>query len=408
MLLFWRIRYLDTRDKKFKDRDLWLETDVLDPVAKVAVEAIHDLKDLDRGREMLRYRHLFREQKYSDAELNNLCACHGGMSTVFIHDYFEDENGKELTPQRMGQVLTGDPNAVMLPAGAKQHDIDFMFAPKPAIDLRTIKVDEADLRALAYFSRDLREMEASSFLVEGPGTISSGPGVGPVVQTAVSEDEIRSFVTIFRRLYMAKEPGNFPRAVEAFSKAVLPHPVGKWVKGISGEYEQTLGAVPDLIPFAAKGATTFTRKRLIDVFLYTQYAHQGDEKRERQYAECLTQVNQKRGLLFWLFLKSMWECALHIRNAGIQIASFTEKYCQCHGLPTSVVGPAADYIGMGELEKQCDREARVFREKAEELAMELWKRRGRPEGGPAQFFDEARKQLKAAITDKTDLEGEVP
>jgi hypothetical protein len=26
MLLFWRIRYLDTRDKAFKDRDLWLDT----------------------------------------------------------------------------------------------------------------------------------------------------------------------------------------------------------------------------------------------------------------------------------------------------------------------------------------------------------------------------------------------
>jgi hypothetical protein len=30
MLLFSRIRYLDTRDKQFRDRDVWLETNDLD------------------------------------------------------------------------------------------------------------------------------------------------------------------------------------------------------------------------------------------------------------------------------------------------------------------------------------------------------------------------------------------
>jgi len=406
MLLFWRIRYLDTRDKQFKDRDLWLETNALDSVTRVAVEATRQLRDIGAEREMLRYRHLFHESEHTPEELDALYTRHGGMDSFCIADYFEDENCKELTCKRMAVALTGDPDAVMLPAGAKKHDIDYMFAPKPAIDLRTVQVDKAGLMALAYFSRDLREMEASNFLVEGPGTISSDPGVGPVVKTAVSEDEIRSFVTLFRRLYMDKEPGNFPRAVEAFAKAVFPHPVGRWVKGIGGEYAHALCAVPNLIPFAPKAQATFTRKRLIDVFLYTQYAHQGDRKRERQYAECLAQVNQKRGLLFWVFLMSMWECALHIRHAGIRIASFTEKYCQYYGQPTSVVGRAADYIGMGELEKQCDREARVFREKAEELAMELWKQGGRPEGGPAQFLNEARERLKAALKGKTDTQGE--
>ena len=164
------------------------------------------------------------------------------------------------------------------------------FGIEPDIDLDQIRLPGADLNALAYFSRDLRELEASILLVEGPGTISSGPTKVIVVQTSVSEDEIRSFVTIFRRLYMAKEPGNFLKASDAFARAALPHPVGKWVQGVAVEYEETLDSVPDLIPFAPRGTASFTRKRLIDVFLYTQYAHQGDQRRERQYAECHRQT----------------------------------------------------------------------------------------------------------------------
>jgi hypothetical protein len=43
MLLFWRIRYFDSRDRQFKDRDLWLVTEELDPVKRSAIEAVHAL-----------------------------------------------------------------------------------------------------------------------------------------------------------------------------------------------------------------------------------------------------------------------------------------------------------------------------------------------------------------------------
>ena len=40
MLLFWRIKYLDSRDRQFKDRDLTLDTTTLDAVDRAAIEAI--------------------------------------------------------------------------------------------------------------------------------------------------------------------------------------------------------------------------------------------------------------------------------------------------------------------------------------------------------------------------------
>ena len=397
MLLLWGIRYFDTRDKQFRDRDLVLETEALDPAIRMAVEATRELMEIDGDRKMLKYRHLFHEQKYSDAEFKDMVERHAKTDTFCIPDYFEDENGEELTSERMGQVLTGNPDAVMVPRGAKQHDIEFMFAPKPSVDLGDIQISEEDLKTLLYFSRDYRKMEASNCLIEGPGRIIIRSDADPVIQTSVPDKEIHSFVMVYRLLYMTGDRGNFLKAAEVFAKVVSPNPVGKWVKGVAEEYKQSLDSVPFPIPSVPEGGVTFTRKRLIDAFLYTQYAHQGQERRERQFAECLTQVNQKRGLLFWLFLRSIWECALHIRNAGIQIASFTEAYCRYHNLTSCAIAPASEYVGMGELETREDHKARVLEEKAEELAMDVWKRNGRPSGGPMQFIQDARKQLKTAM-----------
>jgi hypothetical protein len=61
MLLFWTIRYPDSRDRQFKNRNLWLDTDALDAVTEAAVEATYDSNDSSR-RPMLRFRALFREE----------------------------------------------------------------------------------------------------------------------------------------------------------------------------------------------------------------------------------------------------------------------------------------------------------------------------------------------------------
>lgn len=288
MLLVWKVRYINSRDSQFKDRNLWLDTKNLDPVKKAAVEMCCEADRSGNRRSMLRYRGLFQEEKDA-ARIVELMERHDSIESFSLYDYFEDENGKELTPNQVAAIRTGNPNTVVFPPGAKQHDIEFHLAPKPDVDLKQIQIPEVDLKVLAYFSRDFREMEASSFLSEGPGTLT---GIGwvtaqPILKTAVSDDEIRSFVTIFRRLYMAKDPGNFLKASEAFARALSPHPVAKWVQGVAGEYEKKLNSVPDLLPFVPKEGSTFTRKRLIDVVINTQYAHQGKKSRERQYAECL-------------------------------------------------------------------------------------------------------------------------
>jgi len=404
MLLFWRIRYLDTRDKQFKNRDLWLETDTLDDVTKAAVELAYELKDIGHRRKMLCHRHLFHEKNFSKDELNAIVQQHGGISSVFIHDYFEDENANELSNKQMGVILTGNPDAIMFRAGAKQHDINYVLADKRAIPIDQISLSQDQLKVLGYFARDLQEMLASAFYKDGPGTLTSSGRNAPSLSTAVTDEEIRSFVTIFRRLYMKKEPANFLKAVAVFVEAVSGYPLNDWVNGVAGEYNAELNREPNFVPFLGQDKCPFTRKRLIDVFLYTRYAHQPDTKRSRQFQECLSAVGNNRPSLTWLFLMELHACSLHIRNAGVIIAGFYDRYCQYHNVSSDVLMSVAhDNPGIGTLEKKETSNARIFREKVEKLAKTIWMNNGSPKGGPMQFINQASERLKTAIAGKIDV-----
>ena len=398
MLLFWRIRYLDTSDKQFKDRDLWLDTDELDPVTKAAVELCHSTREASNDRGMLQYQHLFTEQKYTSTELDELVNRCGAMSGVSIYDYFEDENGNELTGTEIARTVTGSPTAFMPPAGAKQYDIEYMLADKPPVPLQELSLTKEQLTLFGYFARDLREMSESAFMKDGPGTLGGTVGSEPTLKTAVTDDEIRSFVTIFRRLYMQREEFNFVKAATAASEILDAHPLGKWIKGAASEYEATLGENPHFVPFLQGGKCPFSHKRLIDVFLYTQYAHQPEARRIRQFHECLEAVGNRRGLLAWLFLTSLQTCSLRMTGPGRTITWLYDRYCEHHGVrPNILESVVRDNPGIGMGEKREDRIERVLSEKAEELARALWESKDRPAGGHLQFLEQARDQLRGTL-----------
>lgn len=398
MLLLWKIQCLDSHDRQFKDRSLWLETDTLELAAREAVELCHQLCDSSDQRRWLKFRHLFRIEDTASEDLKARSERHTRTSTVVIHDYFEDEQGQEITRKQMAEILTGSATAVLVPAGARQHDIDFMLAVKRPIQLDQLSVSVDDLKILGIFARDLREILESSFFKNGPGTLESTGNRDPTLQTSASDEEIRSFVTIFRRLYMKNEPANFLKTVEVFARVTQGFPTGNWVAGVGGEYERELNQPPSWVPCIGQGNFSFNRKRLIDVYIYTQYAHQPSDVRTRQYKDCLAAVGGRRGLLTWLFLSTMWECSLHMRNAGVVIANFFDRYRQVHGVSADILNSVArDHPGIGQLEKNEDREQRLFEQAASSLAQQMWESRGKPPGGPASFMSHARRELASAF-----------
>lgn len=392
MMLFWKIRYLDRTDKQFKDRHLWLDTETLDPVTRAALEIVTKNRTSKTEREILKYRHLFIERS-ADSWPSDPTGW-SEFRTVGPSEYFEDETGKEMTLHEMGPVLTGSPTARLIPSGAKQHDLDFMLSERKPVPIAEVSLAENDVRLLAYFSRDLREMIDSAFMKNGPGSIHLGQT--PSLETSVSDEEIRSFVTIFRRLYMTghHDPASFKKVVPIFAKALGDHPLAKWVEGNSTEYQRHLDSVPDFRPFSQLGTCTFTTKRLIDVFLYTQYAHQPSDERQRQFEECLQEVHGRRAVLTWMFLTEIWKCSLEVGNAGRVISGWFNRYCSHHGIVPDVLNSLRDdHTGLGVVEKAEDQRERLIREKVEELATELWKQNGRPDDGPAKFILEAKRLL---------------
>jgi hypothetical protein len=295
----------------------------------------------------------------------------------------------------MGPILTGNPKSVLVPPGIRQHDLDLIFAEQKPIPDMAVSLTPEEVRILGYFVRDLKEMQESAFMKDAPGTL--GGGSVPTLRTATTDDEIRSFVTIFRRLYMEKEPANFQKAVAVYAKALGGHPLGKWVAAVASEFQSHLAAQQDLRPIMPSVAN-FTTKRLIDVFLYTQYAHQPDEKRQKQFVDCLAEVHGSRPILTWFFFTEIWKCALEIGNAGKMLSGWFDHWCKVHAVSPDVLNSLRDdHSGLGVVEKDQDRGARLFEEKVQELALELWKEEGEPEVGPTKFSDSARQRLSQML-----------
>ena len=396
MMINCKIRYFHRGERLFKDRYLYLDTGTLDPATRAAVELIAEDEAFRFGRDIFRYRHLFVEQEIPNFPGNP--ANFEKHTFVGPVEYLEDEAGHEINGLELGPLLTGNPDAIVLPSGTKPHDAELMVSKPQPIPLAEVTLTPDEIRILVYFTRDVKELRESTFYKEGPGTWS--PSSRPALKTAVSDDEIRSFVTIFRRLYMTghQDPASFVKAVPIFLTAVKGHPWGKWVDAVLKDYQKELSEPPEFRPFFPQGTCTFTTKRLIDVFLYTQYAHQPNANRERQFNECLADLNGNREALTWLFLGGIWKQSMQISNAGQVIAKWFSAYCTERGVqPSMLASLKDDHVGFGSVEKKEKKRRRLFNEKLEKLATDLWMKHGQPEGGPNKFLPMASQQLAEAL-----------
>ncbi len=272
-----------------------------------------------------------------------------------------------------------------------------MFSAYQALPIDLVTLSQEGVKLLACFRRDHRELTNSAFAKDSRCSIKGA--FTWQVETAGTDDEIRSFVIIFRRLYMAGEKANFVSAVDVFAKAIGDNPYAKWVSGVKNSYEDKLEKTVDTRPFQFN-LNKSTRKRLIDVFLNTRYAHQGvgkNEHRQDEYDECLREFNSSVPMMFWFFLKELVDCAGHIRRAGDIIVNWFDRYCEYHGIADTATSVAKDHPGIGTKEKEQVRQHRLFREKVDELAKRLWADAGSPAGGHWQFLQEAETRLNKVL-----------
>ena len=399
MLLYWTVRFWHRGKRQWLDRHLLLSTDSLDAPTKAAVEYVVATRTSRNEREILRFRGLFREYDADASE--RLHQMHQQVQSVFLTEYFEDDSGRALTRKELAEVLTGSVDAVLLPHGAQPHDIDYFFAPKPAIPISNVVLSDEDVRGFGYFVRDLRELLQSALMRDGPGTLSLSAATDsgrPRYATAITSEELQSYVTVFRRLYMKGEPGGFCKSAQRYAALMGTHPIANWIRSECQLFEENLHSIVKPFPPLSQTSITFTVKTLLDSFIYSQYAHQPNDKSEKGLLACIQDVGGDKDLLFWLFTNEIWKCGLRIGNAGRVIARWFDTYCQTTNTVATLGGTfQTDGNGLGLLEKSAVRQARLFREKVEQLAHSLWEAAGRPTQGPSLFRDEAQSVLSNAL-----------
>lgn len=303
MLIMWTVHCIGRDGVRRDDRQLKCVTDELESVTRSALEMMIKSESYKDGR-ILKFRKYFNEREMSDEEFRK----HGDFNWMFLPQYWEDENGESLSQNEVAALLTGNPTAVFVPPGFQQHDIDLWLTGRRPVSFDK-QITDDDLKTLAYFVRDTQELKSSVIFKDGPGTLESIGATSltslhhPIFKSAASDDELRSFVTIFRRLYMQGERANVAKATTLLAKAFGDHPRARWIVTESAIYEARLNSTPDPRPLIRQEDCPFTVKELLDSFIYTQYAHQPDDKfkRAEQFAKLLNAFNGRIGALTWLF-----------------------------------------------------------------------------------------------------------
>lgn len=363
MMIFWRIPILGPTMTRVGNRDLWIDTRTLEPIARAQVELWCESDDRERQIGASKFRSLFTDTKPDGPDS---CSERGFV----IRDYFEDVEGRPIW-------LHGQSAEEVQPRHVEPVQ----------------KVSTSDLQLLGDFVRDYGELASSSLFEEGPGRLSWSGTSSPTLETAVNDEEIRSFVTVFRRLYIDKEPANFAKAAEVYYRNRWP--MFHFVQSQADQFAKELQEPPEVPALVSKGMVSFCRKRLLDVFIYTRFAHQPSASRTRQYHECLEEVGGEASVLFWLFLNQAWAASLLIANAGKVIAHAFGDYCMlCNEAPPTLQTPGRDHPGIGAMEKALAQRERRLHEKAAQLAATL--HGGTPESQSQDRIREARALIEGS------------
>ncbi len=395
MHVIWKVRGFHRDQKEFFDRYLVLDTSTLPARQKHLVELC---VERDRGREIVRYRDLFTESEDSESRWNGLLPGEFPRITS-VEDYFEDEAGQPITVTQIVRIETGDDTAVAFPSHYRPHDIELALSdnsPLPDNPLEHIRLTAHETDALALFVRDVEELVRSPMYSNVP-RYCTGPG-GERVES-ISVDLIRSFVLIFRRLYMEEEPGNYIKACNAYVRHFLNKRLTNWILAEKKEYTRSLKATASCWALPGRDYS-FSNREMIDVFLYTRFAHQPNAEQTRRFATYLTEVGSEPRFE-WMFYTTICHLAMRYKSAHQILANEYRGYVKLGGTPSSLsTSPFINEGGRGEQLTNAELDAIAIKDRASQLARDLWQEAGCPEGGWELFLAEAESFLEKESTNK--------
>ncbi len=380
-----------------KERWFSLDTDTLAPLEKHRIELLIDSCAVN-GEAFRGIRMWFQqsEEAISLDKLNHYPGEIKGFS-VDLHSYWESDDGCRLTEAQAIRIVTQNPDLKIFPPGTRQHDVTLALtdnSPVPNNPLAFFQLTQSEVNGLALFLRDIKELRQNPFYERHATMRSVG---NELTLETISVDLIRSFITIFRRLYMSgkHDVGNFRDSCDVYCSRFWNQRVIDWVAEERRLYDQFLEE-PAAKLVGTKPVFSFSNKRLIDVFLYTRFAHHPNESRTRQLKQMRVEVGSDEWLEF-MFYSVVQRAAMMYCNVSQYIAFEMDGYWKVGGLqPSADTTPFCNAGDRGVLRTAKEESEERIRKRAERLGEDLWKNAGCPANTLPQFVEDAMRQLSAS------------
>jgi hypothetical protein len=392
MMVFTRIRV--AVPGCWKDRWFTLDTNELDCVQKHQLELLVESQRIN-AQTFRNWRSVFHQsdEQISIDRINEYADRLQGFS-INCHGYCEDAEGNGLSVQQGLRIVTQNDALIVFAPGTRPHDVALAMSensPIPDDPMTFFQFSQSEVDGLALFLRDIKELKQNAFF-ERQATLRSVGGESTL--ETISVDLIRSFVVIFRRLYMSgkHDVGNFRDSCDVYCSRFWNKRVINWVAEERRLYDEFLNAP------AAKIAGTnpvfsFSNKRLIDVFLYTRFAHHPNETRTQQLKQMRQEVGSDEWLEF-MFYSVVQQAAIIYSNVSQYIAFEMDGYWKVGGLqPSADTTPFCNGGDRGVLLTAKEEAGERITKAAEKLGLDLWKSAGSPPNELPQFVEEARQQL---------------
>ncbi len=318
----------------------------------------------------------------------------GGLHCIAIEDYCEDGDGNGLTIENGIRIVMQNEDLVILPSGTRAHDVALAFtdnSPIPEDPLSYFQFTQSEVNGLALFLRDIKELRQSPFYQRHSTMHSFG---SQLRLETISVDLIRSFIVVFRRLYMTgkHDVGNFRDSCDVYCARFWNKRLIDWVAEERRLYDEFLHGPAAEFP-GTQPVYSFSNKRLIDVFLYTRFAHHPDETRTRQLRQMRVEVGSE-DLLEFMFYTAVQHAAMIYCNVSQYIAFEMDGYWKVGGLhPTADVTPFCNGADRGVLLTAEEEVRDRLMKRAAKLGEELWKNAGSPSNELPQFVQDAIQHL---------------
>lgn len=229
-LVYWKIRCVNTKTKKLFDRDLVLDLQSLTPAE--TKDMLEILKHSSNYSKIIRYRLKFHEasQNFLEETVNDFSS----SNSIFLPDYFEDEEGNGLDQIGLMRHLSGQEKPVIL------GNVNSILQLGPSSLRNKLDWEHKHSDTLAHFLQVNSQISNSRWIKEDCNLTHDGNKLSSKVP---SFESLIYVATYFRQLYSQKDK-LFRSACDIYIRFVDNEAKQSWVKNERDIFFKKLNECP--------------------------------------------------------------------------------------------------------------------------------------------------------------------